>query len=227
MDYSQFAVPPKSPNPNQPEKKLVFVDPDDSKATYWWPAMVVPEGEWSLFQKSQGVRVPIPKEGELLVCYFEDGSFSVVSEKDTLPFSPFTEPYTKYVSVGNRFCKDKGVVLATVYWQTGHAPSYFSWLTEAKKKRKLTKSPVLKKTEIKSPATPNSHSPTSPNFDDHTHVDIKEAIYSLPSPNRSITDDSDSGLPEKVETPVKPMECIMSKKRRWMQMYAQSQKATL
>ena len=40
--------------------------------------------------------VQYPGEGENLVCYFEDGSYSVVAEKDQRPFDPSLPPYTEY-----------------------------------------------------------------------------------------------------------------------------------
>ncbi|CAG8533556.1 13636_t:CDS:2 [Acaulospora colombiana] len=74
--------------------------------------------------------VQYPGEGENLVCYFEDGSFSIVSEKDLLPFDPNSEPYTTYMEGPNfsKFQKDEAVTLATLYFEKGAVPPSFKWL---------------------------------------------------------------------------------------------------
>ncbi|EGF77604.1 expressed protein [Batrachochytrium dendrobatidis JAM81] len=133
---------------------LVFVDPDDSDTPYWWPAMVVPHSEYSLFKQTMGPDVELPGEGQLLVCYFEDGSFSVVSETDTLPFGPASPPYTSYLagSSAAEFRKDKAVLLATDYWHSGTVPSFFTWLGSAPLSlAKHQVSPTLKQQKPQSP----------------------------------------------------------------------------
>src|SRR5262249_16799988 len=39
-------VPPPHPRRNPPKRKVVFVDPDDVDAPWWWPAMVL--YQWSI-----------------------------------------------------------------------------------------------------------------------------------------------------------------------------------
>jgi hypothetical protein len=74
--------------------------------------------------------VQYPTEGENVVCYFEDGSFSIVPEKDQLPFDPKGPPYTTYIEGPNasNFQKDKAVTLATNYFEKGVIPQSFKWL---------------------------------------------------------------------------------------------------
>eukprot|EP00842_Homolaphlyctis_polyrhiza_P000103 jgi/Hompol1/1093/HPOL_005510-RA len=36
---SHFMVPPTVPPASPPARSLVFVDPDDAAAPFWWPAM--------------------------------------------------------------------------------------------------------------------------------------------------------------------------------------------
>ncbi|KAH6560441.1 hypothetical protein BASA61_008811 [Batrachochytrium salamandrivorans] len=150
---------------------LVFVDPDDAHTPYWWPAMVVPHSEYSLFKRTMGPNVELPGVGQLLVCYFEDASFSVVSEADTLPFGPSLPPYTSYLAGPSaaRFRKDKAVLLATDHWQTGRVPPFFTWLAsptvsrDASPIRKQDLLPPLKhqKVPLPHPQTPlTSHIPT-------------------------------------------------------------------
>lgn len=65
-----------------------FVDPDDDDASFFWPAMIIPEAELDQFCASVSdggkVKVQLPDVGEFLVAYFEDASLFVV-----LPFLPF------------------------------------------------------------------------------------------------------------------------------------------
>ncbi|KAJ3081718.1 hypothetical protein HK102_002174, partial [Quaeritorhiza haematococci] len=123
-------VPPDNPRRTPPKRKVVFVDPDDVDAPWWWPAMVVPKKEIPLFRQTVDGDVQEPADGEYLVCYFEDGSFSIVPESDALPFCPWQPPYTTYVTgpSGPQFRVDKAVILATWYWETGNVPSSFVWL---------------------------------------------------------------------------------------------------
>ncbi|GBC03832.1 hypothetical protein RclHR1_05350006 [Rhizophagus clarus] len=116
--------------PKHLRRKVVFVDPDDPKAPHWWPALVVPLKEIEIFKQRMDCDVQYPAEGENVVCYFEDGSFSNVSEKDQLPFDPKGPPYTTYMEGPNAsiFQRDKAVALATQYYEKGVIPQSFKWL---------------------------------------------------------------------------------------------------
>lgn len=65
--------------------------------------------------------------GKHLVCYFEDGSYSIVSELELLPFCPSEQPYLSYLDYP-AFLNDKAVKLANRYWEYGHVPETFKWL---------------------------------------------------------------------------------------------------
>jgi hypothetical protein len=91
---------------------------------------VVPFKEIEIFKQRMDYDVQYPAGGENVVCYFEDGSFSIVSEKDQLPFDPKGPPYTTYMEGPNSsiFQKDKAVALATLYYEKGVIPQSFKWL---------------------------------------------------------------------------------------------------
>ncbi|RUS27911.1 hypothetical protein BC938DRAFT_482581 [Jimgerdemannia flammicorona] len=116
-------------------RKVVFVDPDDPSAPYWWPAMVVPSDEIAVFKQTMDASVREPERGEHLVCYFEDASFSTVPESALLSFDPTRAPYITYRTGANAdaFRKDKAVLLATYYWETGVVPLRFTWIENAEK----------------------------------------------------------------------------------------------
>lgn len=65
--------------------------------------------------------------GKHLVCYFEDGSYSIVSELELLPFCPSEQPYLSYLDYSD-FLHDKAVMLANRYWEYGNIPETFKWL---------------------------------------------------------------------------------------------------
>ncbi|KAI9331533.1 hypothetical protein DFJ73DRAFT_70035 [Zopfochytrium polystomum] len=111
-------------------RRVVFVDPDDENALWWWPALVVPPKEFQQFRQTMGIEIEEPKDGEYLVCYFEDGSSSVVPEGAAMPFCPTKPPYTTYSNGRNgpAFLEDNAVRLATEYWTNGTAPPSFIWL---------------------------------------------------------------------------------------------------
>ncbi|KAF0492644.1 hypothetical protein F8M41_021575 [Gigaspora margarita] len=116
--------------PKHLRRKVVFVDPDDPDAPHWWPALVVPRKEIEIFKQKMDNDVQYPSDGESLVCYFEDGSYSIVPEKDQKPFDPKIEPYTTYMEGPNSeaFQKDKAVTLATLYFEKGVVPPVFKWI---------------------------------------------------------------------------------------------------
>lgn len=152
-------VPPENPRKSPPKRKVVFVNPEESNV-YWWPAMVVPRDEYLLFSlciedpdvpadaealaarkaaaaktssdklTQADLKFELPKPGEVLVTYFEDGSYNMVKEKDLKQFCPYQVPYVDYCkgSMRKQFCKDKAVQLATLYWETGRVPTSFTWL---------------------------------------------------------------------------------------------------
>ncbi|KAJ3119103.1 hypothetical protein HDU96_000018 [Phlyctochytrium bullatum] len=130
---SSSSSAPSASVPNSPKRRVVFVDPDDAEAPWWWPALVVLPSEFEKFRRSVDSDVAEPKDGEYLVCYFEDGSYSVIPESDAVPFNPQLPPYTIYVSGkdGSRFKSDNAVKLATQYWTTGVPPPAFAWLNDS------------------------------------------------------------------------------------------------
>ncbi|KAJ1982803.1 hypothetical protein H4R35_000162 [Dimargaris xerosporica] len=115
-----------------PKRQLVFVDPDDEEAPYWWPAMVVANDDLAVFSQSISNFTDQPGKGEYLVCYFEDGSYSIVSKRDTRPFSPSLPPYSayRYGPHSHEFKHDRGVQLATLYHEMAMAPDTFAWIRD-------------------------------------------------------------------------------------------------
>ncbi|KAI8609051.1 hypothetical protein BC830DRAFT_1152559 [Chytriomyces sp. MP71] len=111
-------------------QNIVFVDPDDANAPWWWPAIVVPQKEFHEFRRAYALDMEEPKDGEYLVCYFEDASFSTIPETAAIPFNPNQHPYTTYLHGpdGDEFKQDNAVRLATEYYSSGVPPASFVWL---------------------------------------------------------------------------------------------------
>ena len=110
--------------------KVVFVDPDDDSCPYWWPALVVPKEHLHLFQQTINEQVPV-NGTDLVVCYFEDGSFSVVPQNAVKPFSLTSEPYRSYQrdpETKKAFITDRAVIRATKFYTEGIVPLAFTWL---------------------------------------------------------------------------------------------------
>lgn len=112
-------------------QKIVFVDPEDPTCPFWWPALIVPAEHLHLFPHTDpGSSAPSPDE--IVVCYFEDGSFSVVPQSAMQPFSLKSGLYVKYRNdpeLGQSFLQDRAVLRATKFWAEGIVPQAFSWLT--------------------------------------------------------------------------------------------------
>ncbi|KAL1920510.1 uncharacterized protein VTP21DRAFT_887 [Calcarisporiella thermophila] len=116
----------------RPKRRVVFVDPQDPDAPYWWPAMVVPAEEFDIFKMKMDNDVTPPNESEYLVCYFEDASFSLVKKNESQPFNPRSLPFLSYLRGPNadQFRRDKAVIMATLYWETGRMPPLFKWVRD-------------------------------------------------------------------------------------------------
>ncbi|TPX31419.1 hypothetical protein SmJEL517_g05258 [Synchytrium microbalum] len=100
---------------------LVWVNPSDLKYPFWWPALIVPESEEdaSMPKRPKGVA---PEER--LVRYTETSDYGWVSPDDIRIFNPKTEPYLSFSKHPN-FARDKGVMNANKYRETGDYP--FKW----------------------------------------------------------------------------------------------------
>ncbi|KAJ1982120.1 hypothetical protein H4R35_000439 [Dimargaris xerosporica] len=98
------------------ERDVVFVDPLDPGALYWWPAMIVPRAE---IDNTMGC-------GDL-----GDHEYlvnSVVQQKDLFIFDPHQEPFLKFSRVaGAEFGRDRGVRNALTYLRTGQVSRRFAW----------------------------------------------------------------------------------------------------
>ncbi|CAG8440972.1 1032_t:CDS:2 [Diversispora eburnea] len=80
-------------------RDVVFVDPLDPKAEFWWPAMIVPNDE---IDESMDVDGKLEKnllEGKFLVRYFEDMTYSVVEAKGLRHFEINDNPCKQFVNV--------------------------------------------------------------------------------------------------------------------------------
>ena len=112
------------------KQKVVFVDPEDDSCPYWWPALIVPTEYIHLFQQSISEPVPLTST-DLVVCYFEDGSFSVVPEDAIRAFNVEKEPFISYRThpeYGKRFLADRAVIRALKFCTEGMVPLSFTWL---------------------------------------------------------------------------------------------------
>ncbi|KAJ3043177.1 hypothetical protein HK097_001810, partial [Rhizophlyctis rosea] len=134
----------KEPKKQKGKRKLVFVDPDEPAAKWWWPGMVISKEDLPFFKRHIGEEsFKDPQKGEFIVCYFEDGSYSNITESAARPLCPHLPPYTDYMSGEDRdrFLGDKAVIAATRYWETGEIPPTFTWLAglEGKNQEKKVK----------------------------------------------------------------------------------------
>ncbi|KJE91884.1 hypothetical protein CAOG_02948 [Capsaspora owczarzaki ATCC 30864] len=105
-------------------RKLVFVKPFDNPSSWWYPAMIVPTRELD-------VTMPVPQEGDCVVRYFEDNSFSAVAFKHVEEFAPQSRFYKRLASeFGSSFRTSKGVRLATECYNSENlvrVPKKFIW----------------------------------------------------------------------------------------------------
>lgn len=109
----------------------VFVDPDDPKEPFFWPAVVIPQALVPAFQRLVSSKVTVPYH-QMLVVYFEDASFSVVNKSECSTYDMAKQPFCSYIE-NQSFRNNNAVKLSIHYYETGQLPDSFSWLSRLTK----------------------------------------------------------------------------------------------
>ncbi|CAG8689460.1 3978_t:CDS:2, partial [Acaulospora morrowiae] len=107
-------------------RDVVFVDPLDAKADFWWPAMIVPNDE---IDESMDVDDKLEEnllEGKFLVRYFEDMTYSVVEARGLRHFKIDEGPYLQFLDVEG-FSSHIGVRRALKCIRNGEPLKSFKW----------------------------------------------------------------------------------------------------
>lgn len=112
----------------QPE--IVFVDPQDPSEPFWWPAIIVTPPEYDHFFKLMGE--PIDVHDSILVCYFEDASYSVASASEIKRYKADDPFFIRYFE-SKEFLKTKGAKMFLKYVNENKIPSKFKWLKSKRK----------------------------------------------------------------------------------------------
>ncbi|CAG8674954.1 1847_t:CDS:2 [Dentiscutata erythropus] len=107
-------------------RDIVFVDPLDLKAKFWWPAMIVPNDEIDETMDVDGKLEIHLLARKFLVRYFEDMTYSVVEAKGLRHFRKDGEPYQSFVKVEG-FSVHIGVRRALKCIQKGEPIKAFRW----------------------------------------------------------------------------------------------------
>ncbi|KAF0536949.1 hypothetical protein F8M41_008791 [Gigaspora margarita] len=107
-------------------RDIVFVDPLDLKAKFWWPAMIVPNDEIDETMDVDGKLEVHLLARKFLVRYFEDMTYSVVEAKGLRHFRIDGEPYQSFVKVDG-FSVHIGVRRALKCIQKGEPIKAFRW----------------------------------------------------------------------------------------------------
>ncbi|CAG8805889.1 28398_t:CDS:1, partial [Racocetra persica] len=107
-------------------RDIVFVDPLDLKAKFWWPAMIVPNDEIDETMDVDGKLEVHLLARKFLVRYFEDMTYSVVEAKGLRHFRIDGEPYQSFVKVEG-FSVHIGVRRALKCIQKGEPLKAFRW----------------------------------------------------------------------------------------------------
>ncbi|KAJ2822757.1 hypothetical protein IWW50_004080, partial [Coemansia erecta] len=103
-------------------RDVVFVDPLDTSAAYWWPAMIVPTDEIDTTMGCTQLGAD-----EYLVKYFEDCKYSTVRGSELRVFDTNQRPYTDFAASNPSFPKDKAIRNALSFLKTGHVHAKFQW----------------------------------------------------------------------------------------------------
>lgn len=110
--------------------EIVFVDPQEPSEQFWWPGIIVPPHDYDHFFKQMGD--PIDVQDSILVCYFEDASYSAVNSTEIKPFSPEDPFFIDYFK-SKEFMKTKGAKILLKYLEENKIPNKFKWLRNKRK----------------------------------------------------------------------------------------------
>ncbi|CAG8533519.1 16336_t:CDS:2 [Funneliformis mosseae] len=141
---SRVIITPKKPQTRKSQRKasrskdeesennfkgrdIVFVDPLDDKAEFWWPAMIVPQNEIDESMDVDGKLEENLLSGKFLVRYFEDMTYSVVEQKGLKHFIPDEEPYLTFKNNSDKFSSHIGVRRAMQCKGKGEPNKSFKW----------------------------------------------------------------------------------------------------
>ncbi|CAI2179286.1 3567_t:CDS:2 [Funneliformis geosporum] len=108
-------------------RDIVFVDPLDDKAEFWWPAMIVPNNEIDESMDVDGKLEENLLAGKFLVRYFEDMTYSVVEQRGLKHFIPDEEPYLSFKNNCDKFSSHIGVRRALQCKGKGEPNKSFKW----------------------------------------------------------------------------------------------------
>ncbi|KAM0675678.1 hypothetical protein GVAV_001046 [Gurleya vavrai] len=111
--------------------RIVLVDPQDNNEKYWWLAIVVDPLDYKVFFSEMGEAIDVH---DSLVCYFEDGSYSSVSESEIKELKVDCEPFINWINE-KEFCSLRAYKNYKKFVNEGKIPSKFKWL----KKKKMEK----------------------------------------------------------------------------------------
>ncbi|KAJ2081250.1 hypothetical protein H4R24_002469 [Coemansia sp. RSA 988] len=103
-------------------RDVVFVDPLDASAPYWWPAMIVPTDEIDSTMGCTQLGTD-----EYLVKYFEDCKYSTVRGSELRVFGTSQRPFTDFADASPAFVKDKAIKCALSFLKSGHVLPKFQW----------------------------------------------------------------------------------------------------
>lgn len=147
--------------------KIILVDPQDKAERFWWIGIVVDKDDYKLFYSEMGgdfadldenlknnvqkhsvpqnalnqsTLEPCAEHESMLVCYFEDGSFSFVNKNEIMELKMDEPPFTEWIK--DKSFKNSRAVKNLYKFLDDKIPAKFKWL---KKKRKMNGDGVFKK----------------------------------------------------------------------------------
>lgn len=117
--------------------QIVFVDPQDKKEKFWWPGIIVDQEEYDSFFKEMGEPVTIENDC-VLVCYFEDASYSSV-KKDDIKMYDHNDPDIIQWMEDKKYKKTRAIKAMLAFLDDNKIPTKFKWLKREKRKYKRRK----------------------------------------------------------------------------------------
>lgn len=112
--------------------QIIFVDPQDPLEKYWWSAITVPPSDYDHFFNEMGETITIEKDS-VLVCYFEDASYSSVKKEDILVYDE-NDSKVSTMLLDKKFAKCRAIKSMLNYINEGKIPTKFKWLKKGKRK---------------------------------------------------------------------------------------------
>lgn len=122
-DIDLNTIPREPYQSTEPGRDLIFIDPWDSLATFFWPAIIVPSHEID-----PSTMIPIKdKKNYYIARRLDTIQYQIVDKRGAYKFNPDSTTFTTLMEKDPQFLDRPGIREALCYFETQCPPKGFMW----------------------------------------------------------------------------------------------------